>query len=172
MVSWLLRVVFGEYLMSDLGRACLLGIVCNSRWWARYRNICIKHDLKDLVNLICFGHVSVHGLDRLGMNVNEKQMEKACASKIMYVGCITWMNSCGNSDRAHEYLSKKQCHRNEKYIDGSVGAMVRMMVRGGCLTVRGSTRISWKYDDTRCVCGDLESEKHVLLGCNLYVDVR
>ena len=59
---------------------------------------------------------------------------------------------------------------NEKYVDGSVGAMVRMMVRGG--STRGSTRISWKYDDIRCVCGDVESEKHVLLDCNLYVDVR
>ena len=75
MVSWLLRVVFGEHLMSDLGRACLFEIECKSRWWARCRHICNKHDLKDLVNLICLGHVSVHGLDRLGMNVNEKHGE-------------------------------------------------------------------------------------------------
>ena len=34
---------------------------------------CNKHDLKDLVKLICLGHVSVHGLDRPGMNVNEKK---------------------------------------------------------------------------------------------------
>ena len=52
---------------------------------------------------------------------------------------------------------------NEKYIDGSVGAMVKMMVRGGCLSVKGSTRMSLKYDDMRCVCGDVESEKHVLI---------
>ena len=32
--------------------------------------------------------------------------------------------------------------------------------------------MSWKYDGMRCVCGDVESEKHVLLDCNLYVDVR
>ena len=32
MVSWLLRLVFREHLMSDLGRACLLEIGCNSRW--------------------------------------------------------------------------------------------------------------------------------------------
>ena len=32
--------------------------------------------------------------------------------------------------------------------------------------------MSWKYDDMRCVCGDVESEKHVLMDCNLYVDVR
>ena len=30
MVSWLLRVVFGEHQMSDLGRACLLEIGCNT----------------------------------------------------------------------------------------------------------------------------------------------
>ena len=37
----------------------------------------------------------------------------------------------------------------EKYVDGSVGAMVR----GGCLPVRGNTRMSLKYDDEHCVCG-------------------
>ena len=31
--------------------------------------------------------------------------------------------------------------------------------------------MSWKYDDMRCVCGDVESEKHVMLDCNLYMDV-
>ena len=78
MVCWLLRGVFGVNLMSDLDRVSLLEIGCNSRLWARCRHICNKHDLKDLNNLICFGHDSVHGLDRLGMNMNEKNMEKAC----------------------------------------------------------------------------------------------
>ena len=50
--------------------------------------------------------------------------------------------------------------------------MVRMMVKAGCLPVRGSARMLWKYDDVCCVCGDVESEKQVLLDCNLYVDVR
>ena len=57
----------------------------------------------------------------------------------------------------------------KKYVDGNVGAMVIMMVRGGCLPVRGNTRMSWKYDDEHCVCGEVE---HVLLDCNLYMDVR
>ena len=48
---------------------------------------------------------------------------------------------------------------NENYVDGTVGAMVRMLVRGGCLPVRGSTRMSWQYDDIHCVCGDVELDR-------------
>ena len=32
--------------------------------------------------------------------------------------------------------------------------------------------MSWKYDGMRCMCCDVESEKHMLLYCFLYVDVR
>ena len=43
------------------------------------------------------------------------------------------MNNCGNSDILQEYIFKKQLLMIEKYVDRSVGATVRMMVRGGCL---------------------------------------
>ena len=75
------------------------------------------------------------------------------------------MNGCGNSDRPEEYISRKQYHMNENYVDGNICAMVIMMMRG-------STKMSWKHDDMRCVCGDVESGKHVLLDCNIYMDVR
>ena len=166
MVNWLLSVVFGEHQMSNLDRACLLEIGYNSRWWVRCRHICNKHDLKDLVNLICLGHVSVNGLGRLGMNNNEKLVRKLVDKTIMFIGRITWMNGSGNCDRAQEYPSKTQCPMNEKYVYGGVGATVRIMARGGCLPLRGSTRMSCG------VCGDVEPEKHVLLDCNLYMDVR
>ena len=32
--------------------------------------------------------------------------------------------------------------------------------------------MSWKYDDEHFVCDEVESEEHVLLDCNLYMDVR
>ena len=89
----------------------------------------------------------------------------------IYNSRITWMNG-GNNDRAQVYVSRKQCLTNDKYVDGRVGSIMRMMMRGGCLTVSGSNRMSWKCDSMRCVCGDVESENHLLLDCNLYVDVR
>ena len=52
--------------------------------------------------------------------------------------------------------------------NGSMGARVRIMVRGGCLPVRGSKGMEWKYDDDLCVCGTRETEIHVLLECNCY----
>ena len=40
MVEWMLRVVFEDNLMSEIGRACLIETGCKSRWWARCRHIC------------------------------------------------------------------------------------------------------------------------------------
>ena len=52
------------------------------------------------------------------------------------------------------------------FADGSVGARVRLMVRGGCPPVRGSEMMAWKYDDDCCGCGQVETEEHVLFECN------
>ena len=54
-----------------------------------------------------------------------------------------------------EYVQMKESPRNESFADGSVGARDRMMVRGGCLPVRGSERMTWKYDDCRCGYRDM-----------------
>ena len=37
MVKWMLRVVFKENMVSEIGRACLIDIGCKSRWWSRCR---------------------------------------------------------------------------------------------------------------------------------------
>ena len=66
----------------------------------------------------------------------------------------------------------KESPRNESFADGSVGARVRLMVRGGCLPVRGSERMTWEYDDCRCGCGLVETEMHVLFECTLYEEER
>ena len=46
------------------------------------------------------------------------------------------------------------------------------MVRGGCLLVRGSERMAWKYEDNCCGCGQVETEEHVLFDCNRYREER
>ena len=62
--------------------------------------------------------------------------------------------------------------KNEKYANGSVGARVRLMVRGGCLPVRGSKGMEWTYDDDLCVWGTKETEINVLFECKCYDMVR
>ena len=62
----------------------------------------------------------------------------------------------------------KESPRNESFADGRV----RLMVRGGFLPVRGRERMTWKYDDCRCVCGLVETEMHVLFECTLYEEER
>ena len=74
--------------------------------------------------------------------------------------------------RKGEYVRIKDSPRNESFADGSVGARVRLMVRGGCLPVRGSERMTWKYDDCRCGCGLVETYMHVLFKCTIYKEER
>ena len=57
----------------------------------------------------------------------------------------------GINEREQQYVYMKSQPKNEKYANGSVGARVRLMVRGGCLPVRGSKGMDWKYDDDLCV---------------------
>ena len=88
MASWLLKIMFSENLMSDLGIAYLLKIGCKSGWWTWCRHICNKFSFNDIVNLICLGDVSVNGVDKLGMNANEKIWRKFAHEKIKLVGRI------------------------------------------------------------------------------------
>ena len=47
------------------------------------------------------------------------------------------------------------------------------MVRGGCLLLRGSEGMKWKYDvDDLCVCGMKETEIHMHFECKCYDLVR
>ena len=66
----------------------------------------------------------------------------------------------------------KESPRNYSFADGSVGAIVRLMVRGGCLPVRLSERMTWKYVDCRCGCGLVETNMHELFECTLYEKER
>ena len=57
------------------------------------------------------------------------------------VGKQVWKKGFNDTEREKEYVQMKECPRNESFADGNVGAGVRLMVRGGCLPVRGSDRM-------------------------------
>ena len=44
----LLRTVYEESLVSDIGRACQMEVGYKSRWWARYNNVCDKFGMWEL----------------------------------------------------------------------------------------------------------------------------
>ena len=43
-----------------------------------------------------------------------------------------WRNGFGINEREQQHVHMKSQPKNEKYANGSVGAKVRLMVRGGC----------------------------------------
>ena len=69
-------------------------------------------------------------MNRLEMNGNEKIIDKYINEKIPSVDKKIWMNGCGNRDRVHEFVPRKRQFMNEKYVDGRIGKMVEIMVRG------------------------------------------
>ena len=96
------------------------------------------------------------------MNVNGEFWKKHICYRIREVDKQAWTMA----------LLMKECPRIESFAGGNVGAGVRLMVRGGCLPVRGSERMAWKYEDDKYRCGLLETEKHVLFECTLYREER
>ena len=78
----MLRVVFENNLMSEIGRACLIETGCKSRWLARCRHILTKFGLMELVNLILMRDVSVNGMMSLGMNMDRKVWKKYICERI------------------------------------------------------------------------------------------
>ena len=69
-------------------------------------------------------------------------------------------------------MEMKRFPRNESFADGSVGARVRLMVMGGCLPVKGSERMAWKYEADCCGCVQDKTEEHGLFECKRYREER
>ena len=63
-VDWLLRIVYEESLVSDIGRACLMEVGYKSRWWARCNHVCDKFGLWELVNLLWLKNINKEGMAR------------------------------------------------------------------------------------------------------------
>ena len=121
----MLRGVFENNLVSEIGRACLIEIGCKSRWWSRCRYICSKFGLLELVNLIC----ECEGMANLGMHVDGGGWKKYICERIQ-CGRSAWKDGFNDTEREKEYVWMKESPRNDSFTDESVGARVRLMVRG------------------------------------------
>ena len=80
-VDWLLRIMYKESLVSDIGRACLMEIGYNSRWWARCNHVCEKFGLWEL-NLLWFRNISKEGMAMLGMKSDRNVWKKTFVERI------------------------------------------------------------------------------------------
>ena len=171
-----LRIIFKKNIVSEIGLSCLIEVGGRSRWWARVSHLCSKYKLEEFVDLLWLCNVGVsgmHGLRCLGMDMRESYWRKEVRLRIEASGREVWRNGFSDRTREREYVIMKGKPRNEGYANGSTGAMVRMMIRGGCLQVRSNVNMGWKYDgDDKCSCGMVETERHMMMECERYDNVR
>ena len=86
----------------------------------------------------------------LGMKYDRNVWKKTVVTRIQEYGRSLGRNGFGINERELRYVHMKSQTKNFKYANGSVGARLRLMVRGGFLPVRGSKGMEWKYDDDLC----------------------
>ena len=106
------------------------------------------------------------------MNVDRNVWNKCICERIQEASREAWNNGFNETEREKECVQMKRCPRNANFADVSVGARVRLMVRGGCVPVRGSERMAWKYDYCCWGCGQVEIEEHVLFEFTRYGEER
>ena len=68
----------------------------------------------------------------LGINVDGELWKKYICERIQEGGKEAWKNGFNDTETDKEYVRMKESPGNESFEDGSVGAGVRLMVRGGC----------------------------------------
>ena len=134
-VDWLFRIVYEESLVYDIGRACLMEVEYKSRWWARCNHVCDNFGLWEPVNLLWLRNIKKEGMAKLGMKYDRNVWKKTFVSGIQEYGSRQWRNGFGINEREQQYVHMKSQPKNDKYVNGSVVARVRLMVRGGCLPV-------------------------------------
>ena len=80
-------------------------------------------------------------------NVDRKVWKQYICERVQGVGREVWNNGFNETETKKEDMHMKIWPMNESFGDGSAGVRVRLIVRGGCLTVVGP---------------QIETEEHVL----------
>ena len=63
--DWLLRILYEESQVYDIGRAYMMEVGYKSRWWARCNHVCDKFGLWELVNLLWLKHINKEGMTEM-----------------------------------------------------------------------------------------------------------
>ena len=172
------RTLEREDIVSRVGRACGEELGVKSKWWRGVVSLGRKLGLEVMMRMVWRRKFTQEGLRAVGHSRREiEDMRKSeLTRRIQKVAREEWKEKLQGNGRLERYAEEKgEDRRKERYVNGSDGAKVRMMCRGDSLTVRGNQILRWKYDteeERRCVCGEEETEKHVLLECRFGENVR
>ena len=113
------------------------------------------------MNLLWLRNINKEGMAMLRIKYDKNAWKKTLVARIKEYGSRQGIIGFGIIEREQQYIQMKSQPKNEKYANGSVGAIVGLMVRGGCHPVRSSKEMDWKYNDDLSVCGTKETEIHM-----------
>jgi hypothetical protein len=141
-----------------------------SDWWRAVNRIAMDYNLDGVYYMLKYRRLSAEGkrLVRIPDEWVEEMAKEKVERKVKHRELEKWRGKLKGTERTRRYAEERKDLRMERYADGGDGARVRMMVRGDSLLVRAN--VAWRYDedDRKCVCGEEETEKHVLFECPLY----
>ena len=106
-VDELLRIVYEESLVSDIGRAFLMEVGYKSRWWARCNHVCHKFGLWELVNLLWLRNIKKEGMSMLGIKYGRNVWKKTFVARIQEDGRRQWRNGFSINEREQQYVHMK-----------------------------------------------------------------
>ena len=112
-LDWLLRIVYEESLVSDIGRACLMEVGYKSRWWARCIHVCDKFGLWELANLLWLRNISKEGMVMLGIKYDRNMWKKTFVARIQEYGRRQWRSGFGINEREQQYVEVNDNVENE-----------------------------------------------------------
>ncbi|ELT87138.1 hypothetical protein CAPTEDRAFT_197554 [Capitella teleta] len=171
-MGYIRKIYVGGSMVAEVGRGVLLGMGLKSDWWRAVNRIAMDYNLDGVYYMLKYRRLSAEGkrLARIPDEWVEEMAKEKVERKVRHRELEKWRGKLKGTERTRRYAEERKDLRMERYADGGDGARVRMMVRGDSLLVRANANVAWRYDedDRKCVCGEEETEKHVLFECPLY----
>ncbi|ELT95071.1 hypothetical protein CAPTEDRAFT_210948 [Capitella teleta] len=134
-IAFVKKILWGGTVVTEVGRAALLEIGIQSGWWKEVERMAFRFHWDELAHLIWSRRVSETEREMCGAGedwIRDMTKEKM-NEQVMEVGKQEWKRSLQSPELTRMYAVEKEAVKLESYADGSVGARVRMLLRGDCL---------------------------------------